>query len=341
MQFGAFLLAGAPGRENASTVFARLVRFAQDAEELGFDSIWIAEHHFSTYGSVPNPLLMATRLAAETSRIRIGTAVLVLPFWHPLRVAEDIALTDHLTGGRLEVGVGRGYQPYEFARFGLSQEDARERTDEALSILLAALRNDVMSFDGRYHQISETTVLPRPLQQPHPPLWLGANTRESFAIGARLGLRAFTATSGRPLGDAVGESWSNYLEARSQQPGAPPDFGVQVQICTLPTDAEARAQMPHFRYQNRQVTSLRAGREHVEAGVTEALPFEGEPDLDEIFAHRSLSGSPDTVAAALTRLREVCPMTLLNGTFHAGEMPVEVARRSMRTFAEEVMPRFR
>ena len=341
MQFGAFFLAGAPGREDASSVFKRLVQLTQDAEELGFDSIWIAEHHFSTYGSIPNPLMMATRLAAETSKIRIGTAVLVLPFWHPLRVAEDIALADHLTGGRLEVGVGRGYQPYEFRRFGLTQDDARERTDETLSILLAALRNDVMSYDGKYNEIGETTVLPRPLQQPHPPIWLGANTKESFEIGARLGLRAFTATSGRPLDQAASESWANYLEAKSKHANVPPDFGVQVQICTMPTDDEARAQMPHFRYQNRQVVSLRGGREHVLAGVTEATPYEGEPDLEEIFTTRSLSGSPDTVAASLTRFRDACPMTLLNGTFSAGEMPLDVSRQSMRLFAEEVIPRFR
>src|SRR6185436_12995598 len=120
----------------------RLTQFTQDSEELGYDSVWLAEHHFSNYGYIPNPLMMATHLAGETSKIRLGTAVLVLPFWNPLRVAEDIALTDQLTGGRLEVGVARGYQPFEYRRFGLSADDARERTDETLHILLEALTKE-------------------------------------------------------------------------------------------------------------------------------------------------------------------------------------------------------
>jgi alkanesulfonate monooxygenase SsuD/methylene tetrahydromethanopterin reductase-like flavin-dependent oxidoreductase (luciferase family) len=340
MQFAAFFLAGSPSREDPETVFRRMARFAQDADELGYDSIWFAEHHFSNYGYIPNPLLVATRLAAETSRLRLGTAVLVLPFWHPLRVAEDIALTDQLTGGRLEVGVARGYQPFEFRRFGLDFADARERTDETLEILLRALTQDSVTYEGAHYQIPETTIFPRPLQQPHPPLWLAAHTRESFEIGARLGLRALTTNSGRPLSE-LETGWVNHRAARERYPDAPPDFGVQTQVCVAPTDDEARAQMPHFLYQSRQATNLRAGREHVVSGVSEPLPYEGEPDLDEMFESRTLAGTPDTVAAKLSRYLEVCEMTQLNCVFYAGEMPAEVSRRSMRLFAEEVMPRFR
>ncbi|HTE84039.1 MAG TPA: LLM class flavin-dependent oxidoreductase, partial [Dehalococcoidia bacterium] len=123
------------------------------AEDLGYDSVWLAEHHFSSYGYIPNPLLMAVKLAQVTRRVRLGTAVLVLPFWNPLRVAEDIAMTDQLTEGRLEVGVARGYQPYEFQRFGLKMDDNRERTDEALEVLLRALSEDCFEYHGRYHNI--------------------------------------------------------------------------------------------------------------------------------------------------------------------------------------------
>ena len=130
MKFGAFFLSGSPDSEDPTQVFDRLSTYMTSAESLGFDSLWFAEHHFSNYGYIPNPLLMATKAASLTDEIRIGTAVLVLPFWNPLRVAEDIALTDHLTDGRLEVGVARGYQPFEFKRFGLTIDDARERTDE-------------------------------------------------------------------------------------------------------------------------------------------------------------------------------------------------------------------
>ncbi|MPZ98592.1 MAG: LLM class flavin-dependent oxidoreductase [Dehalococcoidia bacterium] len=340
MHFSAFYLGGSPTREAPETVFRRVVQYAQDAEELGYDSVWFAEHHFSNYGYIPNPLLMATRVAAETSRVRVGTAVLVLPFWNPLRVAEDIALTDHLTGGRLEVGVARGYQPFEFRRFGLDQEEARERTDETLAVLLKALTEDSFTFDGRFYQIPETTVFPRPLQTPTPPLWLAAHTPESFEIGARFGLRALTTNSGRPV-SVLEEGWSNHLAARARHPLAPPDFGVQAQVCVAPTDAEAREQVPHFLYQLRQATNLRHGREHVVSGVSEPLPFEGEPSIDEMFEARTLAGSPEAVRRKLQAYADVSGMTMLSCVFHGGEMPHEAAQRSMRLFAEEVMPAFR
>ena len=131
--------------------------------------------------------------------IRVGTAVLVLPFWDPLRVAEDIALTDQLTNGRLEVGVARGYQPFEFRRFGLDQDEARDRTNESLDIITRALSGETFEYDGKFHQITSTTLYPRPLQQPRPPIWLAATTQESFDIGASYGLRALTSQSGRDV----------------------------------------------------------------------------------------------------------------------------------------------
>jgi alkanesulfonate monooxygenase SsuD/methylene tetrahydromethanopterin reductase-like flavin-dependent oxidoreductase (luciferase family) len=340
MQFGSFFLAGSPSREDSSVVMKRLLRFVQDSEELGYDSVWFAEHHFSNYGYIPNPLIMSAHMAKETERIRLGTAVLVLPFWNPLRVAEDIALTDQLTGGRLEVGVARGYQPFEFRRFGLSHDDARERTDEVLTILLKALTSESFSFQGRYHEIPEVTVFPRSAQTPHPPLWLAAHTQESFEVAARHGLRAFTTNSGRPV-ENLKEAWDNYLAARAKHPSAPEDFGVQVQVIVADTDEEARQQMGAFLYQTRQVATLRSGHEHVVSGVSEPMPFEGEPTVDEMFDLRTISGSPETVIKKIEAYRAVAPMSLLNCVFHGGDMPAEVARHSMRLFAQEVMPHFR
>ena len=156
MQFAAFALAGSSEREDPEVVYRRVIEYAIAAEALGYDAVWFAEHHFSNYGYIPNPLLMATKIAAETSKIRVGPAVLVLPFWDPLRVAEAIAMTDQLTGGRLEVGVARGYQPFEFKRFGLGMEDARERTDEAVGIITRALTGETFEFEGKFHPVSYT-----------------------------------------------------------------------------------------------------------------------------------------------------------------------------------------
>ena len=340
MKFGAFFLSGSPSREPPAHVFARLDQYVVLAEELGYDSVWFAEHHFSNYGYVPNPLLLATHAAAITERVRIGTAVLVLPFWHPLRVAEDIALTDHLTGGRLEVGVARGYQPFEFQRFGRSMDDARERTDEALEILLLALTGEPFEWSGRYFDIPETTVFPSPLQQPRPPIWLAAQTPESFELAARLGLQAFTTNSGRPL-SVLEQAWDSYRTALAGHPDAPRVLGVQAQICVAPTDEEARAQAEHFLYQTRQATALRGGHEQVVSGVSAPMPFEGEASLDEVFAERTLSGSPETVARKLEAYANAADIDQLNCVFQVGSMDPALVRQSMELFASEVAPAFR
>lgn len=341
MEFGAFFLAGSPEQLPGETVYSQLFEYIELAEQLGYDSVWFAEHHFSTYGYIPNPLMMAVKAAQITSRVRIGTAVLVLPFWHPLRVAEDIAMADHLTGGRMEIAVARGYQPYEFERFGLTMDDARERTDETLEILLQSLSHRDVSFSGRHYQIPSTTILPRPVQQPHPPIWLAAHTRESFEIAARLGLHAFTTNSGRPL-SVLEQTWASFVAAsQSHGDGRRRLFGVQSQLCVAPTDEEARAEMEHFLYASRQSTNLRLGRQQISGAYSQPIPYDGEPDLDTLFEQRTLSGSPATVREKLRAYTRVCDMSQLNCTFQLGAMPPGTIKRSMRLFAEEVMPAFR
>lgn len=341
MNFGAFFLLGSPSMLPSDVMYRRVIEWAQLAEDLGYDSVWFAEHHFSSYGYIPNPLMMAVKIAQVTRRVRLGTAVLVLPFWDPLRVAEDIAMADQLTEGRLDVGVARGYQPYEFARFGIDMVDNRERTDEALEVLLRALTEDGFEYHGRYHQIPETTVFPKPYQKPRPPVWLAAHTPESFEIAARLGLKSITTNSGRPI-DQLEAGWAAFLAARrSYGIEGPADFAVQQQLCVAPTDEEARSQMEHFLYAQRQVGHLRGGTQHVVKGYSKPLPLEGEPTLDELFERRTLSGNPSTVRAKLEAYQQVCGITALNCTFQLGGMEPETVTRSMRLFAEDVMPHFR
>src|SRR2546422_1118936 len=122
MNFGTFLLMQSPSARSSQEIYARGIEIAQAAEALGFNNVWLAEHHFSTYGYLSRPAQLATYIAAKTTRIRVGTAVIVVPLHHPLVIAEEIATLDLLSGGRLDVGLGRGYQPYEFERFGLELE---------------------------------------------------------------------------------------------------------------------------------------------------------------------------------------------------------------------------
>src|SRR5262249_19669681 len=147
------------------------------AERLDYEGIFFSEHHFAlSYGAAPNLLIAA--LALQTRRMRLGTLGMVLPFYQPWRVVEEIAMLDHLTGGRLEIGCAAGV-PQELARIGLSIEEGRERFNEALEIVDAALESPVISHHGKYWSFDKLSILPRPLQQPAPPKWTTVVSPES------------------------------------------------------------------------------------------------------------------------------------------------------------------
>jgi alkanesulfonate monooxygenase SsuD/methylene tetrahydromethanopterin reductase-like flavin-dependent oxidoreductase (luciferase family) len=167
-------------------LFEEGIEQIQYAEELGFDFVLIAEHHFSNYGMSPAPLLQALAIAERTRRIRVGTAVLVLPVWQPLRLAEEIAVLDNLTGGRFFCGIGRGYQPHEFARVGVRFEESRARFSECLDVLLAAWSQDTsFTYSGEYvHIPNDPVVWPKPRQNPHATLWVAGPSAYTLMLAA-------------------------------------------------------------------------------------------------------------------------------------------------------------
>jgi natural product biosynthesis luciferase-like monooxygenase protein len=158
------------------------------AEELGFDSVWPAEHHFTEYGYCASPALSLAAIASETQRIRLGTGVVVLPLNHPLRVAEDYAFLDQLSGGRVDLGVGRGYQPLEFERYGVEQSQTRGQFDEAVQIIQQAWNEGRVDFEGAHYRFHDVPIRPQPFQKPHPPIWMAALSPETFELAGRYGL---------------------------------------------------------------------------------------------------------------------------------------------------------
>src|SRR6058998_2265956 len=192
MNFGTFLLMQSPSARSSGEMYSRAIDIAQSAESLGYRNVWLAEHHFSTYGYLSRPAQFATFIAAKTTRLRVGTAVIVVPLHHPLVIAEEIATLDLLAGGRVDVGLGRGYQPYEFERFGLELESGRARWEESIDIVLRALSGKPFSYDGKLFKIPETMVFPQPLQQPHPPIWITAQSPESVEAAVRRGFNVLT-----------------------------------------------------------------------------------------------------------------------------------------------------
>lgn len=168
-------------------VYARAFSRIEVMDRTGYDCVWLAEHHFNTYSVCPSINVMATHVAARTRNLRIGMAVSLAAFYHPLRLAEEVALVDVLSGGRVNWGAGRGFDRTEFQAFAVPVEESSDRFRECVEIVLAAWRNERLSFDGRFWRYEDIEVLPKPLQQPHPPVWLAATSPDSIRRAAEKG----------------------------------------------------------------------------------------------------------------------------------------------------------
>jgi alkanesulfonate monooxygenase SsuD/methylene tetrahydromethanopterin reductase-like flavin-dependent oxidoreductase (luciferase family) len=179
-----------PNPRDVAALFARYLDLWVRDEQLGFEGIFFSEHHFGrSYSASPNLLIAA--LASRTKKLRLGVMGLVLPYYHPARVVEEIGMLDHLTGGRLEIGTAIGV-PQELARFNITMAEARERNDEILAVLEAALSNRIVSHQGKYFSFSGLRLLPRPLQQPSPPRWTTVVSEESARRAARKRIKIST-----------------------------------------------------------------------------------------------------------------------------------------------------
>jgi alkanesulfonate monooxygenase SsuD/methylene tetrahydromethanopterin reductase-like flavin-dependent oxidoreductase (luciferase family) len=155
-------------------------------DALGFDTAWLGELHFSrAFSILADPLMVLAAAAQRTARIRLGTAVTLLPLHNPVRIAEQAATADILSDGRLEFGVGRGTAPLHYSGYGIPQEESRERFDEALEFIVRAWTNERFSFEGKHYRAQDLTIIPRPLQSPHPPVRIAANSPDTFPMAGR------------------------------------------------------------------------------------------------------------------------------------------------------------
>ena len=192
MEFGIFLLLQSPSARPSAEVFARGTEIARTADELGLDSVWLAEHHFSTYGYLSRPLMYALHLANNTQRIRVGTAVVVLPLHNPLVVAEEVATVDLLSGGRFDLGLGRGYQHYEFERFGQDLGQSRARWEEGVDIMLQAFAGEPFAYEGEYFLFPRRASYRRRCNVPTLLFGVVGQSPESVAATVRRGFNLVT-----------------------------------------------------------------------------------------------------------------------------------------------------
>ncbi|HYW86604.1 MAG TPA: LLM class flavin-dependent oxidoreductase [Chloroflexota bacterium] len=340
LHFGTFLLMQSPSDQTSEDMYTRAAEHAQAAEELGFRNIWLAEHHFSTYGYLARPVQLATYIAAKTTRLRVGTAVIVVPLHHPLVVAEEIATLDVLASGRVDIGLGRGYQQYEFQRLGLDLDTARARWDESIDVILAALRGEPFTYCGKYFNIPETTIFPHPLQKPHPPFWVTAQSPASVEATVRRGFNMLTGGFGVPL-QRLAEFRALFdLVVAEMKPECVPQVGVQRAVYVTDNVADARAAVEDARWNMRVTLSLRNGYERVERGRAIPVPAPNEPETDDLVDRFLVIGTPDTVIHQIQRIVDQVGISHFNCSFWFGDLDQQRVLRSMQRFAAEVMPAF-
>ncbi|HVF26682.1 MAG TPA: LLM class flavin-dependent oxidoreductase [Pyrinomonadaceae bacterium] len=337
MEFGIFLTMPSPDACEAAQVYRRGLEMATRAEELDFSRIWLAEHHFSTYSYISRPLLLLAHLAGKTSRIRLGTAIVPLPLHNPLLVAEEIAVVDVLSGGRVELGIGKGYQRYQFDRLGVTKDGNDNRYREAIQVLQRALSEDTFSHSGEYFNIPETTLVPRPVQQPMP-VWLVVNTgnREEVEFALLHGMNLFTGVL-EPLNRLTRPDLT-YPELFEQF--RPRYIGTQRPVFVSYDADEIERAVEHVRWNARVSVSQRRDFGEIKKGKAIARELPGEPATEEILENYVVMGTPERCIRQLKRLQSGLGCNYFSASFWFGALDHASVMASMELFAAEVMPAF-
>ncbi len=339
VEFGIFNLMGSrdPSKPTAQ-VFGEVAEQTRLADELGYTIAWFAEHHFSNYCLCASPLMMVAHCASLTKTIRLGTAVVVLPLYNPARLAAEIATADALSNGRLMLGIGAGYQPYEFERFGVDIARNLEMTDEFCDILDLAFSRDFFSYEGKHYRMPETHIPARPVQNPLP-IYVAGHTQAMFRAAARHGYRVLT--SGRVGGPKLlAEQYADIVAAFAAEQAPLSRAHITLNRFAQITDSREVGMRfaENARYQTRLASSLRRRQEVMQGTVLVDVPFPDEPPLETIHADL-LIGDVEMVAEKLvaevraTRPEHVC------FSFKVGDTPHKAAMRSMELMIGEVKPR--
>jgi alkanesulfonate monooxygenase SsuD/methylene tetrahydromethanopterin reductase-like flavin-dependent oxidoreductase (luciferase family) len=322
---------------------------AAHAEAWGFDGIWLAERHFAPPESgraipsvVASPLIIATAIAAKTTRIRVGTAVLVLPLGHPVRMAEEVATLDHISQGRLDLGIGRSGFPWAYEGYDIPYSESRERFREFFAVMRLAWTQERFSYEGKYYAFKDVCLIPKPYQQPHPPLRYAATTRDSFVAMGELGLPIFAGLGGAAVPE-LARAIAVYREAW-RQAGHPGDGDVMLRVGIYVAEDQERAftepQASTMSYYNR----IRQGLLQTAGAFGGELRAQRAQNLatltyESALQDRLVYGTPDTVAHRLQELRDELGLSgILMEPNVGGLIPPERLDNSIRLFGQEVAP---
>jgi alkanesulfonate monooxygenase SsuD/methylene tetrahydromethanopterin reductase-like flavin-dependent oxidoreductase (luciferase family) len=345
MEFGLFFLMQRDERWSEQAVYDSGLEQMLAAEALGYQSVWIAEHHFNDYGLCPAPPVLAAFVAARTTTLRLGMGVSLLPLHHPVDLAEELAVLDVMSGGRLDVGIGRGGTLQDYQTFQSDRGDSRARVEEGIALMRQAWSGAPFDFQGRFHSAAGLHVRPHPVQRPHPPLFIAANSEDSVLSAARLGLPTLSSFFVsldelqrrhhlyRKTALAAGRSEEEVEELERQS------WGMRV-VHVAPDRSEAlRATEAPFMGYQRKMSVLRSeatGGTVPDSFDRSRLRLRTFPEyLDDGWA---LIGTSAQVRDSLQHYRDVTGYERVLLVMALPGLDTSLALRSMRLFAEEVAP---
>ena len=331
-----------PEVKTVQQYFRDFLDITQRADELGFNSVWVSEHHFTRYGGIlPRPQILLAAMAERTKRVRLGTAVSLVPFDNPIRAAEDFALIDVLSGGRLNVGVGRGLFPFEYDGIGVSQDEGRQRMEEGVEVILRAWQEDSLTFAGQFTNATDLTILPRPIQKTLP-LYAAALSPESYEWAARKGYNILQVPYPLPIEVTQGQI-AGYKDKIRQYGHSDTEviglFHTYVGETAHKAKAEAEQAVMNYvglvgSFMPSKVTSQQYKAYTNFAPTVKALTY------DVLYNERTVIGDPDQVLAKLERFQKDLQMDQFIYFLNWGGMAHEKVLQSMERFATYVLPHF-
>ncbi len=313
-------------------LYEERLRIAEAYDRAGFYSYHVAEHHATPLGSAPSPSVYLSAVAQRTKRLRFGPLVYLLPLYHPLRLAEEIAMLDHLSDGRFDVGVGRGISPIESMLYGADPERSQERFDEALEVLQIAFAREQIDYDGKHFRFHNVPVILKPRQSPHPPFWYGISAPESASRCVARGFNCLTLSAT----DRAAAIVRSFNEAAVQAGRTDLRIGIVRFIVVGETDEQARRIARRaYRVWHRSFHHLyhAYGRSPVQG--ERPSEFDGMVELGI-----GIAGSPSEVIAALGAQIRATGANYVAGQFVFGDMSLAESLASIELFASEVMPAF-
>lgn len=338
MHLGYFGLMGYRQRGKAPhEVFREHIEQVVHADQLGFEIAWFAEHHFSNYCICPSPLMMVARCAGVTKRILLGPAVVVAPLYDPARLLAEIGMVDCLSDGRLVLGLGSGYQPYEFERFGKDLAEARPMLDEFLEMLELAFGAETFTYEGEHYRMPSTHISARPVSGV-PEIWIAGDHDFGHRLCARKGyVPMFTGRwSGagyqRDMRSRIAESY----RAEGRDPETMP-LGVQRFMCVTGSERETLEYVDHARHQMRLANALRRRAEVTEGAMMREIPIPGEITLEEMAANL-LVGDCETIARRLCDEIRACRPSHMMFHFQVGGSSQKSALDTMEKLMLEIVP---